>query len=181
MTRTTMTALAAAIAMSFGPALAGDMTKATHKKAKAAIESEYKAAKTDCQALKDNARDICVAGAKGHERVSLAELEAAYSPSDKARAEVRLAKAHALHELAIEKCDDQAGNAKDVCIKEADAAWITAKAQMKANKEVAEARKTSASDSRDAAYAVAKEKCDAPSVASKDACLQAAKAQYGKS
>ena len=43
------------------------------------------------------------------------------------------------------------------------------------------ARQDAAADKRDAAYAVAKEKCDAFSSDAKDRCLTDAKARYGKS
>ena len=40
------------------------------------------------------------------------------------------------YKVAMEKCDDKAGNLKDVCIKEAKAAMKSAKADAKANKKV---------------------------------------------
>jgi hypothetical protein len=181
MKRTTITVLAAAVAMSFTAATAANMTKDENSAAKAVIAADYKAAKATCDAMKDNAKDICMADAKGREKISHAELQAAYKPSDKARYEARLAKANAAHAVAKEKCDDLAGNPKDVCRKEADAAFVTAKANAKVNKQVADARKESAADVRDAEYKVAKEKCDAITGANKDTCINAAKAQYGKS
>lgn len=119
--------------------------------------------------------------AKGKEHVALAEIEATYKPTTAHRNDVRLAKAKAIHSVAKEKCDDLAGNAKDVCVKEADATYTAAKADVKANKKVAEARKDAATDKRDADYAVAREKCDALAGDTKGACVKDAKARYGKS
>jgi starch phosphorylase len=90
-----------------------------------------------------------------------------------------------------EKCDDKAGNDKDVCVKQAKAAETRAKADAKANMKVAKAgqaatekssaaRKDAAEDKRDADYAVAKEKCDKFSGDAKDRCLNEAKARFGK-
>ena len=121
MTRTTLTVLAAAIGLAFGATAQaeGKMTKSDQTNAKAAIEADYKAAKNNCEGSGGNAKDICEARAKGTERVALAELHANYKPSREARYEVQIAKADAVYSVAIEECDDKAGNAKDVCVKEA--------------------------------------------------------------
>jgi hypothetical protein len=63
--------------------------------------------------------------------------------------------------VAKERCDDSAGNVKDVCVKEAKAAHVSAKADAKAQEKIVDAHKDAAVDKRDAEYAVAKEKCDA--------------------
>ena len=189
---TTMTVLATAIALSFGAAaLADSMTKPQHASAKNEIEATYKAAKVSCDALKANAKDICMAEAKGKEKVALADLEVTYKPTTKARYEARVAKADAAYSLAKEKCDDLTGNPKDVCVKEAKAALVRAKADAKvdrvamdtrqqaANKQADASREANA-DKRDADYKVAIEKCDALSGPSKDACIGNAKARFGK-
>lgn len=144
-----------------------------------------------------------MAEAKGREKVALAQLHATNEPSEKARYEARIAKADAVHSVAKERCDDRSGNDKDVCMKEAasahTAALADAKAQMKtadankdaivksekagaqADKKIAVARKDAAEDKRDAAYAVAKEKCDALAGDPKELCIKDAKVKYGKS
>ena len=66
-----------------------------------------------------NAKDICDAEVSGQQRVALAELEATYHSTRKTRYDVRIAKARADYSVAKEKCDDQAGNAKDVCVNDA--------------------------------------------------------------
>ena len=53
-------------------------------------------------------------------------------------------------------------------------------AGMKARATGAEARQEAATDTRDADYAVAKEKCDALTSSAKDRCVDEAKAKYGK-
>ena len=85
-----------------------------------------------------------------------------------------------------------AGNTKDVCVKEADAALVKAKAdanvdrvaadtRQEAATKQAEATKEANADKRDADYKVAIEKCDAFAGSAKNSCVSAAKAQYGKS
>ena len=182
MKKLTSTAIAAAVAMAFCTAAsAASMTKDEYVAAKKGIEGEYKSAKAACDPMTGNMKDVCQAEAKGKERVALAEAEASYKPTAAHQRDVRLAKAKAVHSVAKEKCDDQAGNAKDVCVKEADATYTAAKADVKAGKKIVEARKDAATDKRDAGYAVAKEKCDALAGDAKAGCMKDAKAQYGKS
>lgn len=183
MKRSTTTVLAAAIGLAFATAaFAGaTMSKPEHSAAKGSIAAGYKSDKAGCDSLAGNGKDICMAEARGREKVALAELQATYEPSDKARYEVRIAKAQAAHSVAKEKCDDRAGNAKDVCLKEAASAQTAAKADAKAQMKTADVRKDAAEDKRDAEYAVAKEKCDALAGDPKDACVKGARAQYGKS
>jgi hypothetical protein len=178
----TIRALTAATLMALaGGVFAASMSKEEHKAAKAGVDSEFKLAKATCGSLSANAKDICMAEAKGREKVALAEIEAVYKPGTKNRDEVSLAKAKAVHEVALQKCDDMAGNPKDVCVKQAHATYTAAKADVKAGKQVAEARKDASNDKRDAAYSVAREKCDALAGDPKDACVKDAKMQYGKS
>jgi hypothetical protein len=187
----TMTAIAAATALALGASAAG-MSKPEYVASKDRIAAEYKTAKAGCESMSANAKDVCVAQAKGGEKVALAELAASYQPTVKARYDLRLARAEADYSVAKEKCDDQSGNAKDVCVKEAQAvhtaAKADAKAQMKttdakvaAGKEIAEARKDANAVKRDADYALAREKCDALAGAAKDVCVGSAKANFGKS
>ena len=190
---TTMTVLATAIALSFGAAaLADSMTKPQHTSAKNEIAATYKAAKVSCDALKANAKDICMAEAKGKEKVALADLEVSYKPTTKARYEARVARADAVYSLAKEKCDDLAGNNKDVCVKEAKAAETKGKADAKVDKvateqaqdstkKVAEAKQDAAQDKRDADYKVAVEKCDALAGDAKSRCVSDAKMRFGRS
>ena len=183
-------------------ALAQNLSKADYQSQKDTISKENKADKERCKSLSGNAKDICVAEAKGKEKVAKANLEAQYKPSIKNTYDASIAKADANYAIAKEKCDDLAGNPKDVCVKEAKAAQTaakadakaqeksakastdanktSAKAQGKANEKVADARKDAAEDKRDANYAVAKEKCDALAGAAKDRCMADAKAKYGK-
>lgn len=110
------------------------MDKAEHKSQKDKISADYKAAKSSCTPLKDNAKDICEVEAKGNYKVANATLEAQFKPSPSHDRKVMEEKAEAAYELAKEKCDDMKGEAKDSCKKEAKAAQASAKAQAKATK-----------------------------------------------
>ena len=149
-------ALAVSLVFSAG-AMAESMTKNQYKSHVKSIESEYKVEKAKCDSLAGNIKDICVAQAKGKQNVAKAELEANYKPSVKATYDANVAKTDAEYSVAIEKCNDKAGNDKDVCVKEAKAAKVSqiadAKTQMKSKKANAEAKETSVD-----AQAVANEK-----------------------
>lgn len=112
-------------------AQSANVTEADYKAQKTAIATHYTTENRACKVLSGNARDICSQEAKGHEKIAKAQLEADYQPSDKHQFEVRMAKADAAYAVAKEKCDDTAGNVKDVCRKEATRAHVTAKANAK--------------------------------------------------
>ena len=168
------------------------MSKDSYTMAKTNADAQYKVDKDACSSLSANAKDICIAEAKGKDNIAKAEAEAAYQNTAKHRESARVAHAQAAYDIAIEKCDDLAGNTKDVCVKEAKAALVKGKADAKVDRVVADtrqdaamkqtdARKEASVDKRDADYKVAIEKCDALAGATKDACVSNAKAQFGKS
>ena len=204
MNKFSFSALSVAICLTISPAAIGAvMSKADFKAAKEDISTRYKSEMATCTTMTGNARDICTEETRGHERIAKAELEATISPSARHRYDVRMAKANATYAVAKEKCDDLSGNAKDVCVKEAKAAYVTSKADAKlANKtteanttarektsdantvaraKTDDARKDAEAEKRDAAYAVAKEKCDAFADDVKATCIMDAKARYGQS
>ena len=144
MKKLTITATVAAFSLALSAAAMADtqtdtQSKAEYKADKNSIQAEYKSAKAVCDQFKGNAKDICVAEAKGKENVSLSELEARYHPSPKANYNVLIAKAQADYSVAQQKCDDLSGNAKDVCVKEAKAALSAAKADAQAQMKTANA------------------------------------------
>lgn len=198
-----LNAIAVAIAMTVSSgAMAQMLSKDQYQAGKDGIAAEFKAAKIDCDSYAGNAKDICRAQASGKEKVAMAELEAQNKPSVNNSYNVRVARADADYAVAKEKCDDRAGNIKDVCMKQAKAAEVSAKSDAtvlmktsnandkatdtsnKANNTAYEkgvdARRDAASDTRDAEYAVAREKCDAFASAAKSSCLNEAKVRFGK-
>ena len=90
-------------------------------------------------------------------------------------------KAESAYAVAKERCDDQAGNAKDVCRKEAKAIEVKALADAKLGRQVGEARSDASQSKRDADYKVAAERCEALSGDAKSQCMSSAKSNFGKS
>lgn len=162
-------------------AYAQTINKVDYKATKTQISATYKADKAACAPLSGNAKDICVEEAKAKEKVARAELEFGYTAKAADGTKVRVAKAESAYAVAKERCDDQAGNAKDVCVKQAKAVEVSALADARMGKEIGQARQDAAGDKRDAEYKVAIEKCDALTGDPKSSCVAAAKSRFGKS
>jgi hypothetical protein len=182
-------AAAVAGAMCFAGGVIAANEKVTESD-EARIKAEYKAAKEHCDDLKSNAKDVCVLEAKGVRNVAKAELKVRDEDSPKNRYKLQMARAEADYDVAKEKCDDLSGNAKDVCVKDAKAAFAAAKAEATAQREVGKAqpdthedvsqsRGETAETARMANYAAAKERCDGYSGDAKDSCVSNAKSKYG--
>lgn len=174
------TSLIVAAVLSFSATQAATLTKAEYKADKTRISADYKVDKNACDALKANAKDVCVQEAKAKESVARAELEYSYTGKPADQTKVLVAKAKSAYAVAKEKCDDQEGNAKDVCVKEAKAVETKALADAKMGKQIGEAKKEAAEDKSDANYKVAIEKCDAMTGDAKTSCVAAAKTKFGK-
>ena len=203
MNKFTLSSIALAFSLAFSVnALADNMSKEEYKAADKRIAAEYKIDKAACGSLTKNAKDICKAEATGKEKVAEADIKARYKPSKKATYNASVARAEADYDVAKEKCNDKSGNDKDVCVKEAKAALVHAKAdakaqmktskanatanedatdaRMKAKEKGTEARQDAAASKRDADYKVEAEKCNKFSGDMKDQCIAHAKSQYGK-
>jgi hypothetical protein len=166
-----------AFAFAAGAQAAGD--KDAYNQAKASAKATYEAAKTKCDALKDNAKDICIAEAKAARTRTEVDAEAVYKGTPKAREHAINEIAEADYKVAKERCDDKAGNEKDVCVKVAKATLTKAKADAKAARVSTDAKVDASKEKREADYKVAAEKCDAMSGDAKSACVKQAKAKYG--
>jgi hypothetical protein len=174
------------------PVVVAPITKDAYDVAVKNADAQGKMDKDACLSRTGNAKDICLAEANGKEKVAKADAEAAFKNTPNAREDMRDTRAEATYGVAKQKCDALAGNPKDVCVKEADAALVKAKADAKVDRVAADANKDAATKQADAAkeasadkrnvdYKVAIEKCDAFAGAAKDSCVSSAKSQFGKS
>jgi hypothetical protein len=124
-----------AIAIGFGisgNAFAADaMSREAYNAEKDKIETQAKADKKVCDAMKDNPKDVCQAEAKAKEKIAKAELDARNRPNARASEKVRLMKAEGDYEVAKEKCEDQQGAAVASCKKDARATYDKARAAAK--------------------------------------------------
>ena len=161
-------------------ALGAATTSSEYSAAKDSANAAYKSARAQCDSMSGNAKDVCVAEAKGNLKKAKADAEARYKNTDKARRDAKIDAAEADYDVAKAKCDGKTGNDKDVCIKEAKAIETKAKVDAKANEKVAAVKEDAREDKMNADYKVALEKCDSQSGPAKDACVSEAKARYKK-
>ena len=95
-----------------------------------------------------------------------------YKNTPKAREHAAHEIAEADYKVAKERCDDKAGNEKDICVKEAKAAMTKVQADAKAAQKGTEAKMDASKDKLDADYKVAAEKCDAMAGDAKSSCVK---------
>jgi hypothetical protein len=130
--------------------------------------------------MSGNAKDVCVLEAKAARDKAIAQADATHKGTPKAHLDARRVAARADYKVAVERCDDKAGNEKDICVKEAKATRTKIEADAKASRENTEVRKDTQQAKQDADYKVAAEKCDSLSGDAKDACIARAKATHRK-
>lgn len=154
--------------------------KTAYNTARDMAAANYKVARARCDAVTGNPREVCVAEAKA-ERVRVEEeAGAAYKNTLKAYTQARMRIADANYERDKARCGAVTGNDRDVCIKQAKATLVAARADATADRKMIEARTDAREDKLTAEYRVALEKCDAFAGAAKDQCVDAAKTAYGK-
>jgi hypothetical protein len=166
--------------------LAKNERRLDHDRAQAAYKLEW----DSCRKLQGNAKDICKVEARGHFQVAKAEIEAKYKRSPANEDRVKLAKSEAAYRLAMEKCGDLGGNAKDVCKADAKASSVAARAEARLSRtsvdkglysrQATNEREEAKQDTKAAMFAAARERCDALSGDSKAACVGDAKKRFGK-
>src|SRR5512141_2696913 len=80
-------------------------------------DAQYKMDNEACSSLSGKPNGICAAEATGRDAVARGDATAAYENTPRAREASRVVYAQARYNVAIEKCDDLAGNRADVCVK----------------------------------------------------------------
>ena len=123
-----MTTMAMAVTLAFaGSAFAQQPTSpAPRDRAPAANESpekridrEHEAAKDACKPLKGNAQDVCKKEADAKQKIAKAELKVQKKDTPENRKDLAETKAKAEYDVAMERCEDQKGDAKNACQREA--------------------------------------------------------------
>jgi hypothetical protein len=161
-------------------ALAADGSKASYNAAQDAADATYKADKAKCDSLSGNGKDVCVKEATATRERARQDAKAEYKNTPKALSSARKSEADADYAVDKEKCNGLAGNAKDVCMKEAKAGQTNAIANANKQQDVTKANADAREERADARYKVSLAKCDALAGASKDDCVATAKAELNK-
>ena len=157
-----------------------------HDKAQAAYRFDW----ASCRKQQGNAKDACKVEARGRFQVAKAEIDARYKNSPVNQDRIKLAKTDATYRLALEKCADLGGNARDVCKADARATSVAARAEARLSRasvdkgvnsrQAVSERKEAREDTAAALYAAARERCDTLSGAARAACVDDAKKKFGK-
>ena len=154
--------------------------KLAYQQARDAAGATYKNARAQCDALAGNPKDVCVAGAKAARVRVEEEVRARYEDTLRAYTRARMRIAAANYDRDKARCDALTGNERDVCREQAKAVLVAAQADAKADKKTIDARNEARDDKLDAAYRVARERCDAFAGAAKDQCVTNAKTEFGR-
>ena len=179
-------------ALCFGSGVqAAAMSKDTYKAQQVRIEGEYDMAQAKCKPLKGNSRDVCMEQVRGARDIQIAELELQYKPTPDADEKLRLAKAEAVHAVALQRCTALDGSsAKEVCRREAKAVFAGAKAEARLQKDVVkqemrsqqvvQQRSDAADKQTEAQFTAARERCEMLPGEGRENCLADAKKRFGK-
>lgn len=151
--------------------------KAEYNAAIARADADFKAASNACNARQAHDKDVCLQQAKTNRDTARADAEAMLK-SKNAMADAREDKIDAQYKLAKEKCDALTGDAKNVCLKDAQARYgpTTASYSTASTERQNKAEYNAAIARADADYKVASEACNAQKGHDKDVCVQQAKA-----
>jgi hypothetical protein len=114
-----------------------DRAPAANESPEKRIDREHRAAKDACKPLKDNAKDVCEKEADAKQKIAKAELKVQKKDTPENRKDLAETKAKAEYDVAMERCEDQKGDAKQACQREAkskrDSAMAAAKNEGRAS------------------------------------------------
>ncbi|WP_255988723.1 hypothetical protein [Chitinolyticbacter albus] len=175
MNKTLKTLMCASLLAVFGTATAD-----SYDVQERAVKDRYDASAKRCDGLSGNAEDVCEQQAKADRDIGLAEIDASRKNTDAARLESAKVRAKANYAVANERCDDLAGNKKDVCQEKAKAERDKTLAEIEARKEGGSALDEAAKEKREADYKVAKERCDDLAGDAQTTCVNEAKRRYAQ-
>jgi hypothetical protein len=109
-----------------------------------------------------------------------ASVEGAMKDQAEANHDATMKAAKQNYEMAKQNCKPMSGNQHDVCMKDAKAAYVTAKSQAKADEKSGKAQAEATDDQLKAEYKAEKERCEALSGSAEDACISSAKLKYNQ-
>lgn len=162
-----LAALASGAALNATAAEKTDQTRADYNAAKARADADYNASSRRCKDFSGNDRDVCMEKAKANLTKARAEAKAKFEGTGEAKLEAREDIIEAEFEVAKERCDSLAGDAKDVCVAEAKAVYAKEEAALEAREKAMEAD-----------HKVAKERCNTLAGDARKSCLKQANIKF---
>jgi len=168
--------------MAFDPTASAETTQArtAYTAALDHASLQYKGASAKCEPMAGHDKDMCAVEAKAVEKRAKASAEADYKGTIESRTNSQIANADADFMVAEVACDTEAGQQKDVCVKQAQATQVKRVSAAKAHKTAVDAQAGARDDTREAQYKVEIAKCDAMSGPEKVICVSSAESTYGK-
>ncbi|MDE2598397.1 MAG: hypothetical protein KGL40_02110 [Rhodocyclaceae bacterium] len=129
--------------------------------------AQYESDKKRCNTLKGNDRDVCVERATANLKIAEADLKAYEKNTSAAAIKAEDERISQEYKVDKEKCDIYKGNAKDICVAEAEATKKRREGNLKALELKLEGE-----------YKLAVEKCEDYSGDKRSACKDEAKRKY---
>jgi len=166
------------------------LTRDDVKAQKVRIEEQYDQAQARCRRVQGHARELCNEQARGERDVQQAELQLQAEPTGDNDQKLRIARAEAAYSLALVRCKDLGGQARDVCRQDAKMVFSDAKAEAKLQREVSDQqlraavtvrdRTTQQEKVADAEFNAARERCEMLPGEGRANCLLDAKKRFGR-
>ena len=168
------------------------MNRAEYNTAKQRIGVDAKVRLAKCRPLSAHAKEVCTKEARGAALIARADLDAIYKPSDQTTYKARVTRADVAYNVTWEKCDELAGQTREVCRMDAKGVHVRAVEDAKValvearpgdtvvakNVAVAQARKDAATARRKADFDAAKARCGALAPDLQAKCVEDAKRVY---
>jgi len=168
---------------SVGPAIAQQTApdaKELYQRTMDGAEAAFDTARMRCDSVAGIPHEICVAEARANRVRIEEEAQAAYRNTLSAYTGARMRIASAYYDRDKARCGALTGNDREVCLQQAKAYLVAARADARADRKTVEARLDARDEKIDAEYRVALQRCDAFAGAVKDQCVGTARTSYGK-
>jgi len=168
---------------SVGPAIAQQTApdaKELHQRTMDGAEAAFDTARMRCDSVAGIPHEICLAEARANRVRIEEEAQAAYRNTLSAYTGARMRIASAYYDRDKARCGALTGNDREVCLQQAKAYLVAARADARADRKTVEARLDARDEKIDAEYRVALQRCDALAGAVKDQCVGTARTAYGK-
>lgn len=133
----------------------------------AKASAQYDADKKRCDTLKGNDRDVCLERASANLKIAESDLKAYEKNTSAAAIKAQHERISQEDKVEKEKCDIYKGNAKDICVAQADATKMRREGNLKALESKLEGE-----------YKLAVEKCESYSGDKRSTCKDEAKRRY---
>ena len=154
---------------------AGGLDKEALERARFEVKANADGERRSCSRLAGNARAVCIDRVRGEERIALAQLQLSHTGAADDEFAFYQAQYEARYEVEKQRCADQSGKEKDICVQQARTERDKAKADARMARRINEAVAEDTRARLKADYELAREKCDLLSGDPRGVCIQSAR------